>query len=283
MANELSYGAEAAAEYDRAYSHVSAHFLPFLLRATRLATGQRVLDVATGTGIAAEAALGVVGSAGSVVATDISLEMVEKARERIASWSNAAVSVEDGQELSFPEQSFDAVICSLGLMFFPDPEAAVAGFRRVLRSGGWAAISVLTAPERSYNGRINVVMARHVPELAQATARTFALGDARLRLLFATAGFRDIETGTEKHRFVLPSFNSYFGPFERGGAPLVRRWPLCLRPRGALCGRKCAERWAIRVGPWRSMSRSGLRVADARSIQASNTMGAAPELPDSSV
>src|SRR5690242_21935249 len=111
MANELLYGAEAAAEYDRGYSHVSAHFLPFLLRAARLATGHRVLDVATGTGIAAEAVLGVVGSAGSVVATDISREMVEKARERIASWSNAAVSVEDGQALSFPEQSFDAVVC----------------------------------------------------------------------------------------------------------------------------------------------------------------------------
>jgi ubiquinone/menaquinone biosynthesis C-methylase UbiE len=66
MANELSFRAAAAAEYDRAVSHVSAHFLPLLLRAARLAPGQRVLDVATGTGIAAEAALDVVGSAGSV-------------------------------------------------------------------------------------------------------------------------------------------------------------------------------------------------------------------------
>jgi ubiquinone/menaquinone biosynthesis C-methylase UbiE len=62
MSEELSYRAEAAGEYDRAFSHVSAYFLPFLLRAARLAPGQRVLDVATGTGIAAEAALGVVGS-----------------------------------------------------------------------------------------------------------------------------------------------------------------------------------------------------------------------------
>src|SRR5215469_2159612 len=103
-ANELSYGLEAAGEYDRAFSHVSAHFLPFLLEAARLASGQRVLDVATGTGIAAEAALGVVGSAGSVVATDISPEMVEKASKRLASWPNGAVSVEDGQVLSFPDE-----------------------------------------------------------------------------------------------------------------------------------------------------------------------------------
>jgi hypothetical protein len=57
MADEPSFRAEAAAEYDRAFSHVSAHFLPFVLRAARLAPGQRVPDVATGTGISGEAAL----------------------------------------------------------------------------------------------------------------------------------------------------------------------------------------------------------------------------------
>src|SRR5262249_3033337 len=51
MAEELSFRAEAAAEYDRAFGRISAHFLPFLLSAARLAPGQRVLDVATGTGI----------------------------------------------------------------------------------------------------------------------------------------------------------------------------------------------------------------------------------------
>jgi ubiquinone/menaquinone biosynthesis C-methylase UbiE len=218
MADELSYRAEAAAEYDRAFSHVSAHFLPFLLRSAELAPGQRVLDVACGTGIAAEAALGIVGSAGSVLATDMSPEMVEKARQRLGRWPNAEVAVEDGQALSFSDESFDAVLCSLGLMFFPDPARALARFHRIARSGGRAAVSVLTAAERSYNGRINVVMARHVPKLAEATARTFALGDAaNLVQLFTEAGFRDIETGIERHTFVLPSFDAYFGPFERGG------------------------------------------------------------------
>jgi ubiquinone/menaquinone biosynthesis C-methylase UbiE len=71
------------------------------LRSARLAPGQRVLDVATGTGIAAEAALEIVGSAGSVLATDMSPEMVKKARERLDRWPNAAVAIEDGQALSF--------------------------------------------------------------------------------------------------------------------------------------------------------------------------------------
>ena len=75
-------------------------------------------------------------------------------------------------------------------MFFPNPASAIAGFHRVLRLGGRAAVSVLTAPERSYNGRINVILARHEPDLAQAAGRTFALGDAaRLNNSSSTPAF----------------------------------------------------------------------------------------------
>ena len=110
-------------------------------------------------------------------------------------------------------------MCSLSLMFFPDPARALAEFCRVARSGGRAAVTVWTAAERSYSGRINVIMARHAPKLAAALARTSALGDAaELVRLFTEAGFRDAETGIEKHTFVLSSFDAYYGPFERGGA-----------------------------------------------------------------
>jgi hypothetical protein len=89
----------------------------------------------------------------------------------------------------------------------------------VLRPGGRAAVSVKVASERSYNFRINVVIARHRPGLADAVARLFAPGDeARLRSMFNAAGFVDFETSTVKHTFVLPSFDAYYGPFERGGA-----------------------------------------------------------------
>ncbi len=219
MTDDLAFRAEAAAEYDRAFAHVTSHFLPFVFRAARLAPGHRVLDVATGTGISAKGALDAVGPGGSVLATDISPEMVEKARARLGQFPNAAVAVEDGQALSFPAASFDAVTCSHGLMFFPEPAHGLASFHRVLRPGGRAAVSVKVAPERSYNFRINVVIARHKPGLADAVARLFALGDeARLKSLFDAAGFVDFETRTEKHTFVLPSFDAYYGPFERGGA-----------------------------------------------------------------
>ena len=113
--------------------------------------------------------------------------------------------------------SFDAVVCSLGLMFFPDPQCGLAEFHRVLRPGGRAAVSVATVPERSYNTRINLAIARYMPTLAEATARVFSLGDeTKLRSLFEAAGFRDVEMATETHRFVLTSFDAYFEPFEQG-------------------------------------------------------------------
>lgn len=215
---EPLYRDEAAAEYDRAFAHVSEHFLPFLLDAACLAPGMRVLDAATGTGLAATAALAAVGSTGSVVAADISPSMVEKARNRLGDAPNARTAVEDAQALSFPNESFDAVVCSLGLMFLPDPQKGLSEFYRVLRPKGRLAVSVLTVPERSYNGRINVIIAPYVPSFAETVRRTFALGsEAQLRPLFKTAGFGDLQMVLQAHRFTLPSFDAYFGPFERGG------------------------------------------------------------------
>lgn len=246
--SELAYKDEAASAYDRAFAHVSTHFLPFLLKAACLAPGQRVLDAATGTGIAAEAALAMVGPGGHVTAADIAPAMVERARRRLAGSPNTSVVVEDGQSLGFDDGSFDAVLCSLGLMFFPDPGRGVSEFHRVLRPGGRAAVSVLTTPERSYNVRINLIIARRVPSLAEATARTFSLGDEeRLRALFERAGFRDVETTTQAHCFVLPSFEAYFAPFEQGGGSTGQAY-LTLSP---------AERRAVRDEVRRSLGDTG--------------------------
>lgn len=221
MAAEFTYKDEAAAGYDRAFGHVTTHFAPVLLRAARMAPGMRVLDIATGTGLVAAEALKIVGPAGHVTAADLSPAMAGKVRERLGKSGNVAVAVEDGQALSFSDGSFDAVVCSLGLMFFPDPLRGLKEFHRVLRNGGCAAVSVNTVPELSYNNHINIAIARHVPSLAAAAARVFSLGDpVKLNALFEAAGFRDIAITTETHRFVLPSFDWYFEPFENGaGSP----------------------------------------------------------------
>jgi hypothetical protein len=66
MTEELLFKGEAAAEYDRAFAHVTGYFMPFVLRAADVRPGMRVLDIATGTGLPAEAALAAVGPTGHV-------------------------------------------------------------------------------------------------------------------------------------------------------------------------------------------------------------------------
>jgi len=214
---QLMYDAAAAAGYERGFARISSHFIPFLLDAAGVAPGHRMLDVATGTGLAAEAALAVVGPTGHITATDISPGMAERARDRLKAAPNATVQVEDGQALGLPDDRFETVICSLGLMFFPDPARGLNEFRRVLRSGGRAAVSVNTVPERSYNTRIHSIIARYVPSLAADAARLFSFGnEQKLRALFAAAGFCDVNISTEKHCFGVGSFEEYFDHVERG-------------------------------------------------------------------
>src|SRR5208283_2935746 len=121
---------------------VTAHFMPFLLRAAHIVPGMHVLDIATGTGLSGAAALATVGPTGHVTAADISPAMAGKARERLGKAPNVSVAVEDGQARSFPNETFDAVLCNLGLMFFPEPVQGLSEFRRVLCPGRRAAVSV---------------------------------------------------------------------------------------------------------------------------------------------
>jgi ubiquinone/menaquinone biosynthesis C-methylase UbiE len=176
-----------------------------------------VLDVATGTGIVAEAAAEVVGPTGHVVAADISAPMLDQARQRIGNVANISFAVEDGEALTTPAGAFDAVLCSMALMLFSDPLRGLSEFQRVLRSGGCAAVAVNTVSERSFVTRISTAIGRHVPSRAAAAAKYFSLGDpSQLHALFAAAGFRDVETSTETFRFPFPCFDAYFEPIEMG-------------------------------------------------------------------
>jgi ubiquinone/menaquinone biosynthesis C-methylase UbiE len=102
-----------------------------------------VLDVATGAGLSAVEAAALIGSSGLLVGTDISLPMLERAKRNVHGLSVRLVAM-DGQALACRDASFDAVICLLGLMFFPDATRGLAESRRVLRPGGRMAVCVST-------------------------------------------------------------------------------------------------------------------------------------------
>lgn len=123
MANRLQFEQQAASGYDQAVGHMTTLLVPTLLDAARLAAGLRVLDVASGTGIAAAAAAEVVGPTGHVTASDVAPAMIELARARLGRGPNMEFSVDDAQALHFPDASFDRVICNMGVMYFPDPRA----------------------------------------------------------------------------------------------------------------------------------------------------------------
>lgn len=106
-----------------------------------LAKDMRVLEIATGTGLIA---INIAKHVQSVEATDFSTKMIDAAKKKKA-LENVSFSVEDGENLSFGDNSFDAVIISNALHIMPNPEAVLASIRRVLKPGG-----LLIAPTFSH-------------------------------------------------------------------------------------------------------------------------------------
>jgi SAM-dependent methyltransferase len=219
MSEAHSYG-KGVSGFDRTFGLPMRQFVPTLVRLADLKPSQRVLDFAAGTGIATEAALGVVGPTGHLTAADDTPAMLERARGRLGGRPNVAFAVERAGALSLPDGSFDAVLCSMALMIFPDRARALSEFRRVLRGGGRIAVSINAKPERSLTGRVRAAVARHVPSMRAALAHHYSLSDAAgLRAVLEAAGFRGVEVVMETRRFPFPTFDTYFEPFEQGGGP----------------------------------------------------------------
>jgi enediyne biosynthesis protein CalE5 len=109
----------------------------------------RVIDIAAGYGEPALTAAKVAGAEGSVVATDISAEMLAYGRERAAAagLDNLEFVESDAMSLEFPEESFDAAVSRFGIIFEPDGEGAAARVRGFVKPGGRMAISSWGQPE----------------------------------------------------------------------------------------------------------------------------------------
>jgi SAM-dependent methyltransferase len=169
----------------------------FLLELAEVAEGDRVLDVACGTGIVARKAAARVGSGGRVVGLDRNAGMLEVARRAAA---EAAPQIEwrqdDAASLPFDDASFDAVLCQQGLQFFTDRAGAVSEMHRVTVPGGRIALSVLRSLEHNPGyARLAEVLEDHLgPDAATAMRSPFpSLSRHELKDLVAGAGFRDVE------------------------------------------------------------------------------------------
>jgi SAM-dependent methyltransferase len=121
-----------------------------LVKAAGIKEGDRVLDVACGYGEPSLTAARQVGPDGTVVATDISAEMINFGRQRAE--ANGVENIEfmhsDASSLDFPAESFDAAVSRWGIIFEPDGEGAAAKVRGFMKPGGRFAISSWGPPER---------------------------------------------------------------------------------------------------------------------------------------
>ena len=186
---------KAAVVYER---HWAAQLLPAqeaMLRMAALAPGERVLDVACGTGLVTFPAAISVGPSGSVVATDIAGAMVTHVNEEAArrGVANVAAHRSDAEALDFPAQSFDVVLCALGLMYVPDPLAAVREMTRVLAPGGRCAIAVWGARRNCGWADIFPIVDARVQSEVCPMFFQLGTGDA-LRTVMSQAGLTAIQT-----------------------------------------------------------------------------------------
>jgi SAM-dependent methyltransferase len=213
----ISYDAGAAC-YDLLSGRWSRRYVPTLLAEANLSLGHQVLDVATGTGEAATLAADRVGATGRVVGIDISPPMLRVAAAKIVN-QPVSVLLMDGQTLAFGDETFDAVICQLGLMFMPDPATALAEWTRVLRRGGRLAVCVWGAPERvPLFGILMDELRRHFPEERALLYQPSALADANtVEQLLAGAALHAIRVTRETRAHRFTSFEEYWQPFEAGG------------------------------------------------------------------
>lgn len=186
--------------------------------------GERVLDVACGTGIVARLSARYVGAGGKIVGLDINPGMVATARS-LPQASGASFEWLEGTAvaMALPDAAFDLVLCQQGLQFFPDRPAALREMHRVLVAGGRLALSIWRAIEYSPGFALLAdVLERHVgPEAARTIRAPFSLPEAEeLRTLIVRGGFRDVTIRSAVRNLQFPSPKEFVQRYV-SGSPLA--------------------------------------------------------------
>jgi SAM-dependent methyltransferase len=130
--------------YERGMARVTALHARAVVRALRVRPGYRVLDLAAGTGVVAEALVPKVGPGGLVVAADISAMMLRAGRRRLDQRGRSSIDYVQttAESPGLADRSFDAVSCAFGLMHFVEPAEGLRAMRGLVRPGGRCAVTV---------------------------------------------------------------------------------------------------------------------------------------------
>jgi ubiquinone/menaquinone biosynthesis C-methylase UbiE len=205
----------AAQTYEEFYvANKFRHWAGDLLNRVQPRPGDRILDLACGTGIVARLVAQRLKGQAQVAGLDLNPAMIEVARQMAA---REGVEIEwhvgSADQLPFPEGSFDLLLSQQGLQFFPDRAAAAAEIHRVLVPGGRVATATWTAIE---NNPLSQIMAEVVAHRTGGSAMElpFALGNREeLRAIFTGAGFVDVEIEVVRRTVRFPDPDHFLDGF----------------------------------------------------------------------
>lgn len=204
---DKSYGGTPAETYQRFFvPSIGAPVADDLIGAAGLQPGERVLDVACGTGVVTRRAADRVGAGGAVAGLDVNPGMLAVARAQTPpdiaiEWHEASA-----ESMPLPDEAFDVVLCQMGLQFIPDKQAALREMRRVLAAGGRVLITV-PGPRPPLFAIMKDALANHIdPEVAAFADLVFSMHDTHeLAELLRNAGFRDVDVQARTKTLRLPA------------------------------------------------------------------------------
>jgi ubiquinone/menaquinone biosynthesis C-methylase UbiE len=209
---QFQLSGEAAERYERCGArYILGPCAPSLVNAARLSAGERVLDVACGTGVVTRITAERVGPAGRVVGVDLNPGMIAVARSLPAPTGAQIEWLErSALELGLQDASFDVVLCQQGLQFFPDKALALREMRRVLDRGGRLALSVWKGVG-AYHQAVGDALSRFISAEAGASfcASRQVPTKEDLQRLATEAGFADVEVRIDRIDIRLPPIHEF--------------------------------------------------------------------------